>query len=196
MFSRVNFTSAVALVVIGGPLLVIPVAAQTTQPAPNSKGVATAPVDAEPQTTTASFGDWVKRCQRVTVGGAPQRLCEVAQTVQVQGQPGPIAELAIGRVKKEDPLSVTLVLPVNVGFPSAPKVALDGKPADSAELAWRRCLQGGCYADAPIKDDLLRLWRASDAAGRIEARDAVGRPIAVSISFRGLAQALDALAKE
>src|ERR1700730_17545437 len=71
-------------------------------------------VDAEPNSTVASFGDWVLRCQRNGSGADTQRVCEVAQQIRAQEQQNPVAELAIGRVKKADPLRLTIVLPVNV----------------------------------------------------------------------------------
>jgi invasion protein IalB len=152
------------------------------------------PVEAEPQSTSATFGDWVMRCSRVETGEQTQRACEVAQTIIIQGQQAPVAELAIGRIKKTDPLRVTIVLPVNVAFPSAPKVNLDGQP--SLELTWRRCLPNGCFADASPKEEIFRSWRAARTTGRIETADAFGRNVVVTISFRGLSQALDALSKE
>ena len=152
------------------------------------------PVEAEPQSTSATFGDWVMRCNRMEVSGQAQRVCEVAQTIIIQGQQAPIAELAIGRIKKADPLRVTVALPINVSFPSAPQVNLDGQP--SLELTWQRCLPSGCFADATPKDDVFRGWRSAKTTGRIETKDAFGRNVVVTISFRGLAQALDALNKE
>ena len=94
------------------------------------------PVEAEPQSTSATFGDWVLRCNRVEVSGQPQRVCEVAQTIIIQGQNAPVSEVAIGRIKKTDPLRVTVVLPVNVSFPSAPQISLDGQA--TLELTWKR----------------------------------------------------------
>jgi invasion protein IalB len=161
--------------------------AQTRPPEPGK-------VEAEPQSTSATFGDWVLRCSRMEMSGQTQRLCEVAQTIIVQGQQAPIAEVAIGRIKKADPLHVTVVLPINVSFPSAPQINLEGQA--SLELTWRRCLPNGCYADATPKDELLRAWRAAKTTGRIDTKDASGRNVVVTISFRGLAQALDALNKE
>lgn len=152
------------------------------------------PVEAEPQSTSATFGDWVMRCNRVESSEQIQRLCEAAQTIIIQGQQAPVAELAIGRIKKADPLRVTIVLPVNVAFPSAPKVNLDGQP--SLELTWRRCLPNGCFADTSPKEETFRSWRAARTTGRIETTDAFGRNVVVTISFRGLSQALDALNKE
>jgi invasion protein IalB len=151
-------------------------------------------VEAEPQSTSATFGDWVLRCNRMNTGDQVQRFCEVAQTIIVQGQQAPVAELAVGRLKKSEPLRVTVVLPVNVTFPSAPLVNLDGQP--SLELTWKRCLPNGCFADATPKDEVFRAWRAARSAGRIETKDAFGRNVVVAVSFRGLAQALDALNKE
>ena len=163
-----------------------------TKPADSSAG--SRAVDVEPQSTSATFGDWVLRCNRMEVSGQPQRVCEVAQTIIIQGQQAPVAELAIGRIKKADPLRVTVVLPVNVTFPSAPQVQLDGKEA--LELAWKRCLPNGCYADAVPKEEVLRSWRAARTTGRVETKDAFGRNVVVTISFRGLNQALDAMNKE
>ena len=151
-------------------------------------------MEAEPKSTTAAFGDWVLRCNRVEIENQTQRICEVAQTITIQGQQAPVAELAIGRVKKTDPLRVTVALPVNVTFPSAPQIGLEGHPVQ--ELSWKRCLPSGCFADAAPKDEVFRAWRAAKTNGRIETKDAFGRNVVLTISFRGLAQALDALSKE
>ena len=180
----------VAVLALGTSLLLLLPSALHAQPKPPEQK----PVDAEPQSTSATFGDWVLRCNRMAIGDQPQRVCEVAQTIIIQGQQAPVAELAIGRIKKSDPLNVTVVLPVNVAFPSAPLVHLDGQP--SLELTWKRCLPSGCFADASAKDDVLRAWRAAKANGRIETKDAFGRNVVVTISFRGVSQALDALNKE
>lgn len=171
-------------------------AAQTSKPV-EPKPEAATPVEADPQTTSASFGDWIMRCQKIGAGADAQRVCEAAQSIVVQGQTQPIAQIAVGRLKKADPLRITLVLPANVSFPSAPKVTIDGaKDGDAVELGWRRCLPGACFADAALKDDVLKRWRISTGAGKIASKDGAGRDFVLAMSFRGLAQALDALAKE
>lgn len=169
-----------------------PAAAQTksdpAKPAP-------APVGADPQATTANYGDWVVRCQQLGDAATARRVCEVAQIIQAQGGQGPIAQIAVGRPTGGDPLRLTLVLPPNISFPSSPRLAVDDKDARPADLNWRRCLPGGCFADAEIKDDLLQHWRSQSAQGIIKFKDSAGRDIALPFSFRGFAQALDALAK-
>jgi invasion protein IalB len=157
---------------------------------------APSPVDTEPQFTSSGFGDWVLRCRRLGEGPKAQRACEVAQTIQVQGQQAPVAQVTFARARRGDPLGVTILLPVNITFASPPRIFPEGKATESVELGWRRCTSGGCVADAVIKDDGLKRWREATGVGQIEAKDAAGRDISVGMSFRGLAPALDALNKE
>jgi invasion protein IalB len=58
---------------------------------------------AEPTSTTASYVDWVLRCQKVG-GAAVTRVCEVAQSLTVKGQNGPVAQIAIGRTSAKERL--------------------------------------------------------------------------------------------
>jgi len=165
-------------------------------PAPAAKPGSPPPVDAEPNSTLASFGDWTLRCQRLGDGAETQPVCEVAQQIRVHDQQNPVAELAIGRPKKADPLRLTVVLPVNVTFSNPPSFSADGKMPEPLDLGWRKCLPGGCIADALLKDDVLHRWKTQTSAGRITWTDAAGRDLAIGLSFRGLTQALDALSKK
>jgi invasion protein IalB len=153
-------------------------------------------VDAPPNSTLASFGDWALRCQRLGNGAEAQRVCEVAQQIRGQDQQNPVAELAIGRLKKADSLRLTVILPVNVTFSSPLSFSADGKVLEPLDLGWRKCLPGGCIADALLKDDVLRRWKTQTSAGRITWTDAAGHDLAIGLSFRGLTQALDALSRE
>eukprot|EP01037_Dinobryon_pediforme_P014073 gene14073-14191_t len=174
-------------VILSGVVVSSAYAAETPKPVPMA-----VPVSGEPTTTTASFGDWLMRCQRMPEGANPAKICEVAETIQVQGQPAPIAQIAIGRVTMDKPLNITVVLPSNTIFPSVVHVGTKDK---DRELAWTRCLQGGCFAEASLSEDVLKAWRGAAEAGKLTFKDASGRDIAFPVSFKGLAQALDALAK-
>jgi invasion protein IalB len=164
------------------------------EPTPATKSDSAANSD-DPQTTTASYGDWVVRCQRMAIEGETRRLCEVDQTIQ-NGQNSPFAQLAISRLRKSEPLKLTLALPVNVGFPSAPKVSLEGKDGESLALSWRRCIPAGCIADAALSEEVLSTWRAAKTQGQVESKNSQGQEFKFAISFRGLGPALEALAKE
>ncbi len=178
---------------LGAAFLVGPVGAEANKQAaaPQAK-----PVPTEPGATTASFGDWVLRCQRGGTAEKPVRVCEVAQSMQVQGQNQPIAQVAIGRAGAGEPLQVTVLLPPNVVFPSNVRMLSDEKDTAGYDLSWRRCLPGACIADAPAKDDTLKRWRSAGEPGRIVFKNAGGQEVAIPLSWRGLPQALDALVKE
>jgi invasion protein IalB len=169
---------------------------KSAAPTPAAKLEPPRPVDAEPNSTLANFGDWTLRCQRVGNGAETQRVCEVVQQIRAQDQQNPVAELAIGRLTKTDPLHLTVALPVNVTLSNAPSFSSDGKALEPLDLGWRKCLPGGCIADAFLKDDMLRRWKAQPSGGRITWTDGAGRDLAIGLSFRGLTQALDALSKE
>lgn len=163
---------------------------------PAAPPAASSSVLATPDRTTASFGDWTMRCERLSqIANAP-RVCEIAQSIIPQGQQQPIAQIAIGRVQRTDPLRFTIVLPTNVTLTSTPKFAPEETGGVAGDTIWQRCIPGGCIADAVIRDDMMKRMRARAEPGRIEFRDAAGRDLKVAFSLRGLAQALDALAKE
>lgn len=169
--------------------------AQTLKVPASASPAKPAAVGVEPASTSATYGDWVLRCQHVGEGDKAQRLCEVAQTVQLQGQQGPIAQIAFGRVAAADPLKLTAALPSNISLPGSVALGLGDKDPSPLALTWRRCLPGACIADGVPAPDTLRNYRAAADAGRLVFKDATGRDIAVPVSFRGLAQALDALMK-
>ena len=175
-------------------------AAQPASPKPATPPAAApapaAPIPAEPSSTTASFGDWTLRCQRLADAGKTVRICEVAQVLQAQGQQAPIAQVALGRIANGEPVRVTAVMPVSVSFPSSVQITMGEKDAKPVELPWRRCLPTGCFAEAAPGDDVLKQWRKASEPGRILFKDAAGRDLALPLSARGLDQALDALAKE
>jgi invasion protein IalB len=192
---RVELLAAIVFLSLGSQAIAQP--PKSAVPAAAAKPEPPRPVDAEPNSTTASFGDWALRCQRLGNGADAQRVCEVGQQIRAQDQQSPVAELAIGRLKKADPLRLTIVLPVNVTFSNPPSFSADGKMPEPLDLGWRKCLPGGCIADALLKDEVLRRWKVqTNAVGRITWTDAAGRDLAVKLSFRGLTQALDALSKE
>src|ERR1700681_4195677 len=185
-----------AIVYLGLGSLALAQLPKSAAPASAAKSESAPPVDAEPNNTSASFGDWALRCHRLRNGAETQRVCEVTQQIRAQDQQNPVAELAIGRLKKADPLRLTIVLPVNVTISNPPSFSADGKVPEPLDLGWRKCLPGGCSADALLKDDMLRHWRTQTSAERITWTDASGRDFAIGLSFRGLAQALDALSRE
>ena len=154
----------------------------------------------QPSVTTASYGNWVLRCVRLADAKTGEgKSCEIVQTIQMQNQQQPLAQIAIGRLPGEKPLVFTAVLPTNIAIPGAVHLSGNGK-ADAEEkggfdLTWRRCLPGGCFADArPDAKALAAL--DPETPGQIRFADAAARLIAIPVSWQGLQQALKALQAE
>jgi invasion protein IalB len=151
------------------------------------------PVPAVPQQTSASFGDWVTRCAR-TAEPATKTICEVAQTLVIKGQQAPIAQIAMGRGEAGLALGLTVLLPVNIAFDKQPTLGVEGDDR-VVKLVFKRCVPAGCIAEAKLELSSLTAMRGAQKAGRLTFTDAAERAIALPVSFRGLAQALDELNK-
>ena len=170
-------------------------AAETPPKPAETPAAKSSAVPGEPAMTTATYGDWTLRCQRVGEGDNAAKVCEVAQTIQIQGQQAPIAQVAIGHAPPKG-LHATIVLPTNISLPSVVHLGGDDPKEKSLDLAWTRCLPGGCYADAMAPDDLVASWRAASKPLTLKFVAANGQKIEFPLSVRGLPQALDALAKQ
>lgn len=147
-----------------------------------------------PQSTTATYEDWVVRCQTAQAN-PPQKSCEMVQATQMQGQAAPVTQIAIGRLAKTDPLRLIIHVPVNVWLATPAKLTYDDKQPGLA-AAFTRCVPQGCFAETTLSDDLIKRLRARTEAGRLEFKDSTQRDVAVPVSFKGFGQAFDALMKE
>ncbi len=159
--------------------------AQATTPAPAANQVA------QPDNTTASYGDWVHRCQQ----GVGARICEIVQTLQVQGQQGPVALIALGRPIRSEPYKLVTQLPPNVTLASGVRLAL-GEKDEGVLATFQRCIPGGCFAEFAMTDEVMRRWRGHSEAGQVRYQDAGRRDVALPFSFRGFPAATDALMKD
>lgn len=181
----------------------LPVFAQT-KAAP-----AETPVPTEPVSTTATYGSWVLRCVQLQTQSAAAsdaaktgrpgaQTCEIVQTIQVQGQQQPIAQIAIGRLPDQKDLLLTALLPVNVSLPGNVHISGNGKTGTEEkgrlELSWSRCFAGSCAASGKPDAATLALLRTG-ADGQLRFVDGGGQTVAILLSWRGLDQAMTALDK-
>jgi invasion protein IalB len=167
--------------------------AVTATDGPATKSAAT-PVPATPERTAASFGDWLLRCDGIVA--PPRRVCEVAYMIVAQGQTAPVAQIAIGKQAPGERERLTVVVPPNIAIGVRPYVATSKAGAAPFELTWQRCLPGACFASAEISSAAISELAAQSEPGRIVFRNAADRDTALPLSFRGLSQAMAALAKE
>jgi invasion protein IalB len=147
------------------------------------------------ESTSATYGDWVVRCERDT--SAPEKkTCQMAQVtqVQVQGKSIPFSRVAVKPPVSGQPVGLEAQFPVNVSL-RAP-VVIRTQDADPGFAApFDHCLPAGCFAEFEVKDELFKKLRAADGAGKVSFKDAAGRDVVLPISFKGFREAFDALAK-
>ncbi|HUZ67329.1 MAG TPA: invasion associated locus B family protein [Beijerinckiaceae bacterium] len=182
-------------------LLIPHLASARTAPAPAQQKLPH--ISAEPQQTSATFGNWVLRCTRIGHGALASQLCEVAEVLRAQGQQAPLAQVAIGRATggagargKPAGLRLTLLLPVNLSFDQAPRLAMSADDAHPIELTWRRCIPSGCFADAAISNEIVARLRQRTKPMRILFKNASEQNVVLPLSPLGLPQALDAFTRE
>jgi len=145
-----------------------------------------------PQSTTATYADWVVQCQ-TRADPLPEKLCEMAQLTQLQGKNVPFSRVALGHPAKDHPVKLTVQVPVNASFATA--IRIQTSDADLT-APFARCVPGGCFAEFDLREETLRKLRAASGVGRLSFADASGHEVAVPLSFNGFAQAYEALLKE
>lgn len=172
-------------------LLAAPVAAQQRQAQANPPAPAPGAIS-KPDNTTATYGDWVLRCQQ-SVG---TRICEIVQTIEQQGQRGPLALIAIGRPVRSEPVKLVIQIPPNLTLGDKAGVRVTVAEKEEALAIFQRCTPGGCFGEVSLGDEAFKRWRGFSEAGQIRWQDAGKREVALPISFRGFAAAADALQRE
>ncbi len=149
---------------------------------------------AAPQSTTATYADWVLQCL-TRAGPPPEKLCEMAQLTQLQGKNVPFSRVAVGHPTKDHPVKLTVQVPVNASFATAIRIQTsDADPGLTAPFA--RCVPGGCFAEFDLREETLRKLRTASGVGKLSFADAGGHDVAVPLSFNGFAQAYEALLRE
>ena len=112
----------------------------------------------------------------------------------LQGQQQPVAQVALGYDKAE--LRLTLLVPPAISFSRGPMLGVVDAASPHFDLAWRRCLPNGCFADLQVGPELLKILRSRTEPMQVLFKDAGERDVTLPFSLRGLATSLDALAKE
>ncbi|MFN6265192.1 MAG: invasion associated locus B family protein [Alphaproteobacteria bacterium] len=175
-----------------GLTLAGPVLAQAPREAPAAPP--TAQPGARPEFTTAGFGDWVLRC---TQPEGRAKNCEIVQSLNAQGQV--VAQFALGRAEAGQPLRLTLAIPPNLAIDTPPRLVPNAAANDArvvVDLVWRRCFPNICLADVAPSDALLQQFRRQTENAQVRFVSGEGRENTLPLSLRGLAAALDALARE
>ncbi|MEP9375777.1 invasion associated locus B family protein [Aquabacter sp. CN5-332] len=165
--------------------------AQAQAPAPAAQKPAPgAQTDGGPSRTSATYDDWVVRCERGD-GTGGVKVCEVAQTLQIGNQQqNLVAQVVFGKLKSDTPLRLVLQLPVGVWLPAGATFTA-GDNGKAIPASFKFCIQA-CIADTDLSaQDAAALSTASGSASLV-FQDRNQAQITLPISLKGLAAALAA----
>ena len=147
-------------ILIGGAMLIASVSGAVAQHAAQGQP----PSSEAPQRTTATYGDWVVQCQ---IEAQPhKKICDMAQSTQVQGRNLPFSRVAIAHPVKGQPVRLEVQVAVNISFGTNVKIQTGDTDAGMA-APFARCTPNGCFADFDVKDDVLKKFRAAAGAGKL-----------------------------
>ncbi len=168
-------------------------AAPRPSPAQSAQSQASPPA-VVPQSTTATYADWIVQCQ-IQAGPPAEKICDMAQVTQVQGRNIPFSRVAVAHPTKGQPIKLAVQVPVNVSIATNVRIQIsDSDPGVAAPFA--RCIPAGCFADFEIRDDNLKKFTSVSGVGKLSFADGNGHELVVPLSFNGFKQAFDALEKE
>jgi invasion protein IalB len=117
------------------------------------------------------------------------------QSTQVRGKDVVFSRVIIAYPERGKPYKFIAELPVDASFTR--QVRLQTKEADTLlATPFERCLPAGCFAGTDLAAAVLQRLRTASGTGKLVFADAMGRDVAVPLSFKGFAQALDAVTAE
>lgn len=143
---------------------------------------------AVPDRTTATFEDWIVRCEVSRSGGKETKLCETVQTLA--GPNGQVlAQVVIGRPAGATDDKILVEVPAGVWLPDGVTIRLGDKPLVSP--VFRRCRQS-CVADVDLpKQAVDSLITGSQPVTLVFAEDA-RKPVTLPLSTKGFRNAYTA----
>jgi len=155
-----------------------------------------------PQIVSKGYGAWALRCRKEPEKKAKEeaakaeRPCEISETISAPNHAGTLAKVTVARPGGgTGPLSVLVLLPNNVSFPSSVHIRTDAKDIWGVELPWTRCIPGACLAQTTLAKATIDYWHKLKTTGQIVFMDSTGQQITLPMSFDGFGDALDALDK-
>ncbi|TCT05605.1 invasion associated locus B family protein [Aquabacter spiritensis] len=164
-----------------------------TPPATAQKPALGSQDDNVPSRTSATYDDWVVRCERgESTGGV--KVCEVAQTLQIGNQQqGLMAQVVFGKLKEDGPLRMVLQVPVGVWLPAGAQFTA-GDNAKPIPAGFKFCIRA-CIADLDLTAQQAAALATASGSATLAFEDRNQAPISLPVSLKGLAPALAAREK-
>jgi invasion protein IalB len=152
-------------------------------------GTVTAANASEPESTTATYGEWTVRC-RIQGDENSSKICEMVQILRTGNPAQIVAQLAIGRPPGGDSLKLVVQLPIRVWL-SQP-VNLKISESVSIQGNYFQCQPSACLAEMDLDDAAVKSLEDSETLSLGFLGPDRGQ-ISLDVSLRGFPDALSAL---
>lgn len=149
-------------------------------------------------TTSATYGNWLLRCESRKVETRTVKACEVSTNVTVKGEngaSGTAAIVAFGRHPDKEGWQVALQLPIIVWLPTGAKLGI-GDEAPLVDATFVACRPTLCSAGATVGDTVIARMRSATTDLTVNYRAQTQQAVKVTLPINGLSEALTALGKE
>ncbi|WP_423824092.1 invasion associated locus B family protein [Salinisphaera sp. SPP-AMP-43] len=134
------------------------------------------------------YEDWEVRCPK----SGNQSECEMTQLVKSPDTGKPIMRVVMGYPPQINTPAMIVILPLGTRLAPGVQLSVDGDQA--RRFPFQICLQQGCRADFPIKNQLLSKLKGGRTAA-ITIVGPKGDQINLKVSLSGFTDANNAIAK-
>lgn len=141
-----------------------------------------------PDQTSENYGDWTVRC----VARTDLPPCDMIQVATTTGTNEQVMRFSIAHAGKEETYGVQILVPLGVLVSGGVLVRIDDK-TDVDGLKFTRCEAAGCFIEALMGSDKLAPLRRGEK-GVVAVLNRNGEPLAMPVSLKGFAAAMDAMA--
>lgn len=140
------------------------------------------------------YKDWHLSCRDIN----EKEVCKVSQTMVKKDEKSKkvarIFSLDFIYSPANKKTVMSLALPVGVALQKGAGIVVTGSKKGVTGLKYNFCMSNGCYINAPVDAEVVKLFKASDTADLI-FYNVMGQAVSTKISFSGYTAAMNALYK-
>ena len=143
---------------------------------------------AEPEQTTATYGEWTVRC----VAREELPPCDMLQVAVEQASGRTVLRLSLAHLGEGGRIGVQAWVPLGVWVSAGVQIQADGQEVELAEFDFTRCEGSGCFIEGVVEESSLAPFKRGKEGGLV-VLDSTGAPRGVRLVFTGFTAALEAM---
>ena len=143
---------------------------------------------AQPEQTTATYGEWTVRC----AGHEGLPPCDLLQVAVAQDDGRQVLRLSLAHLGDGDRIGVQAWVPLGVRVSGGVLVQVDGETVELEGFGFTRCEPGGCFIEGVVDEGSLSAFKRGKE-GVLVVLDGGGSPRVTRLGFVGFTAGLEAM---